>query len=37
MSLRMQGSTQGGFSWGVGVASTGKEWGVQMGMGFKWK
>lgn len=37
MSLRMQGSTQGGLSWGVGVASTGKEWGVQMGMGLKWK
>lgn len=37
VSLRMQGSTRRGISWGWGVASTGKEWGMQLGAGIKWR
>lgn len=37
MSLRVQGSTPEGLTWGIGAASTGKVWGMQMGVGFKWK
>ena len=27
----------GGTAWGVGVSTTGKEWGLQLGFGVKWK
>jgi trimeric autotransporter adhesin len=27
----------GNSAWGVGVSTTGKEWGMQVGVGFKWK
>ncbi len=30
-------STTGDSAWGLGVSTTGKEWGLQMGIGFKWK
>jgi autotransporter adhesin len=30
-------SSTGRSSWGVGVSSTGKEWGLQLGIGFKWR
>jgi autotransporter adhesin len=30
-------SSTGNSSWGVGVSSSGKEWGLQLGMGFKWR
>ena len=27
----------GRMSWGAGIATTGKEWGVNVGVGWKWK
>ncbi len=30
-------SETGAMSWGVGVSTTGKEWGVNVGIGWKWK
>ncbi|MET4576109.1 YadA family autotransporter adhesin [Ottowia thiooxydans] len=30
-------SETGAMSWGVGVSTTGKEWGVNLGIGWKWK
>ena len=30
-------SKEGNWSWGAGVATTGKEWGVNAGVGWKWR
>ena len=30
-------ATSGHSAWGMGVTTTGKDWGVQVGVGFKWK
>ena len=30
-------ASNGNTAWGAGVTTTGQEWGVQVGMGFKWK
>lgn len=30
-------SGTGDQAWGVGISTTGKEWGLQLGVGFKWK
>jgi hypothetical protein len=30
-------SGSGNHTWGMGVTTTGKEWGVQLGFGFKWR
>jgi autotransporter adhesin len=38
VALRLKGvSSSGESAWGVGVSTTGREWGVQLGFGFKWK
>jgi trimeric autotransporter adhesin len=38
MALQFKGiSNSGSSAWGMGVTTTGKEWGLQLGFGFKWK
>lgn len=38
VALRVQGlNADGTLAWGAGLTSTGKEWGVQLGVGFKFK
>jgi trimeric autotransporter adhesin len=38
MALQFKGVSGSGTSaWGMGFSSTGKEWGLQLGFGFKWK